>query len=101
MTIAQLTQSEAIRYTFKYEIERETNKLKILTNAVKSLEATDKQILAACKPKLDYYATMNKTDRRTCLWCQWSTEQERYQQHGPYIPEPIQQIETHYMEIHA
>ena len=70
--------------------------INILADAVKSLDMTDKQILAACKPKLPYYATMTKWSRRTCLWCHWSTD--RYNRN--YTPESIQQIEEHYMEAH-
>ena len=55
---------------------------------------TDKQILKASLPKLPYYATMGKTARRSCLWCDWSTANRNYL-------EPIREIETHYMEQHA
>ena len=41
--------------------------INILADAVKSLDMTDKQILASCKPKLLYYATMTHWNKRTCL----------------------------------
>ena len=68
---------------------------KILADAIKSLDMTDKQIVTACRPKPQYYSTMTKTARRTCLWCRWNTE-GRYQTHT----ETICQLETHYMENH-
>ena len=80
---------------------RERSKLATLADAVKSLDMTDKQIRAACRPKLKYYSSMTKTSQRSCLWCGWKTERERYQQNGPYIPEPTLQLENHYMKSHA
>ena len=73
--------------------------IKVLTDAIKSLGMSDKQILAACRPRLTYYSNMTKSARRSCLWCPWSTKREHYS-NGQYVPEPIQQLEEHYMKTH-
>ena len=80
--------------------------LKILADAVKTLDMTDKQILASCKPKLHYYDTMTKLAIRACLWCNWQTTNDSgcYHSHTKTYDaydDPIQQIETHYMKTHA
>lgn len=82
------------------DLGSEEHAIKILTAAVKTLDMTDKQILAACKPKLEYYATKTKTEQRSCLWCDYSTGDGSI--YRPiYLPEPIIQLEAHYMEKHA
>lgn len=76
--------------------------LKTLADAVKTLDMTDKQILAASRPKPSYYTNMTMWDRRTCLWCPWATNGK----YGTFYTathetiEPICQLEIHYMEKH-
>ncbi len=80
---------------------RDRYHLKTLADAIKTLDMTDKQILAACRPKLPYYTNMNKTSHRSCLWCHWTTERAHSQRYGEYIPEPLMQLEAHYIKTHA
>ncbi len=68
--------------------------------AAKIAGLTDKQILAASRPKPSYYSQMAMSSRRACLWCRWSTKRQHHQHYGEYIPEPIMQLEIHYMEKH-
>ena len=102
-TRIQLQEMEAMHQSVAEQ--REELAMKILSAAVKTLDMTDKQILAACRPKPLYYATMTTSSQRTCLWCRWRTGPEmRYFSHNKtseYYGEPICQIETHFMEKHA
>lgn len=75
--------------------------LQTLTAAAESLDMTDKQILAACRPEPQYYSGMTKSARRTCLWCGWRTRDSRYYRStNTFVPEPIEQLEAHYMGNH-
>ena len=85
------------------EEKQETFALKVLADAVKSLDMTDKQIVTACRPKPVYYSTMTKTARRSCMFCQTGTSGTRFHTSDPHAPysEPIVQLERHYMDCHA
>ena len=44
--------------------------MQVLTDAIKSLDMTDKQILTACRPKPQYYSnSYGKHLRRACILC--------------------------------